>query len=122
MIGTLTSQVASLGAGGGRPFGQHPAAEILTSPPGLGVNLGARILGEFGDDPDRFVDAKARRGYLGTAPIIRASGTKKIVMARVKTPAASLTRWPAATPDPATPARWPAPLSGRWLSLAQTVV
>lgn len=32
-------------------FGQHPAAEIITSLPGLGPILGARLLGEFGDDP-----------------------------------------------------------------------
>ncbi len=63
-------------------FGQHPAAEILTCLPGLGVILGARILGEFGDDPERYVDAKARKAYAGTAPITKASGTKKIVMAR----------------------------------------
>ncbi len=50
--------------------------------PGLGVILAARVLGEFGDDPTRYVDAKARKAYAGTAPITRASGTKKVVMAR----------------------------------------
>ena len=82
LIGTLNAQVASLGQVVADHFGQHPAAEILTSLPGLGVILGARILGEFGDDPNRYVDAKARKAYAGTAPITRASGTKKIVMAR----------------------------------------
>src|SRR5665647_948301 len=50
--------------------------------PGAGSPKGARVLGEFGDDPTRYVDAKARKAYAGTAPITRASGTKKVVMAR----------------------------------------
>ena len=57
-----------------RCFGQHPDAEIITSQPGLGVVLGARVLAEFGDDPDRYADAKARRNYAGTSPITKASG------------------------------------------------
>lgn len=32
-------------------FGQHPDADILRSLPGLGIVTGARVLGEFGDDP-----------------------------------------------------------------------
>lgn len=44
--------------------------------------LAARVLGEFGDDPHRYTDAKARKNYAGTAPITRASGKKKIVLAR----------------------------------------
>jgi transposase len=55
-------------------FEQHPHAEILQSLPGLGVVLGARMLSEFGDDPDRFTDPAARRCYAGTAPVTRASG------------------------------------------------
>jgi Transposase IS116/IS110/IS902 family len=50
--------------------------------PGLGLVLGARVLGEFGDDPHRYADAKARKAYAGTAPVTKASGTRKIVMAR----------------------------------------
>jgi len=82
LIATLNAQVEALGQVVALHFGQHPAAEILTSLPGLGTVLGARLLGEFGDDPARYVDAKARKAYAGTAPITRASGTKKIVMAR----------------------------------------
>ena len=63
-------------------FGRHPDAEIYASQPGLGVILGARVLGEFGDDPDRYADAKARKNYAGTSPITKASGTRKIVLAR----------------------------------------
>ena len=35
-----------------------------------------------GDDRTRYQDAKARRNYAGTSPITKASGTKKVVMAR----------------------------------------
>ena len=44
--------------------------------------LGARVLGEFGDDPNRYADAKSRRNYAGTSPITVASGTKRAVLAR----------------------------------------
>jgi transposase len=63
-------------------FGQHPAAEIILSQPGLGPILGARVLAEFGDADDRYASAKARKNYAGTSPITRASGRKKVVMAR----------------------------------------
>ena len=40
------------------------------------------MLGEFGDDPERFADAKSRRNYAGTSPITIASGKKRAVLAR----------------------------------------
>jgi transposase len=49
-------------------FGQHPDAEIYLSQPGLGVILGARVLAEFGDDPDRYADARSRKNYSGMSP------------------------------------------------------
>jgi transposase len=63
-------------------FGQHPDAEIYLSQPGVGTILGARVLGEFGDDPDRYAGARARKNYAGTSPITRQSGKKKTVHAR----------------------------------------
>jgi transposase len=63
-------------------FGRHPDAEIYTSQPGLGVVLGARVLAEFGDDPHRYRDARARKNYAGTSPITRASGRRTVVLAR----------------------------------------
>ncbi len=56
----------------------HPDAEIIRSQPGLGVVLSARVLGEFGDDPNRYVDGKARKNYAGTSPITAASGKRKV--------------------------------------------
>ena len=79
---TLNEQVAALHKEVEAHFGQHPAAEIITSQPGLGPILGARVLAEFGDDPKRYASAKARKNYAGTSPITRASGKKKTIMAR----------------------------------------
>jgi Transposase/Transposase IS116/IS110/IS902 family len=82
VITTLNEQVSSLQRQVEAHFGQHPDAEIYLSQPGLGAITGARVLGEFGDDPCRYASAKARRNYAGTSPITRASGKKKIVAAR----------------------------------------
>ena len=82
IITALNEQIEVLGKVVADHFGQHPAAEILISMPGLGVILGARLLGEFGDDPHRYLDAKARKAYAGTAPVTKASGSRKIVLAR----------------------------------------
>jgi transposase len=46
--------------------------------PGLGTVLGARMLGEVGDDRERFTDARGLEAFAGTAPVTRASGTKSI--------------------------------------------
>ena len=82
VITTLNEQVSSLQGQVEANFGQHPDAEIYLSQPGLGAITGARVLGEFGDDPHRYTCAKARRNYAGTSPITRASGKKKIIAAR----------------------------------------
>jgi transposase len=66
-----------------RHFEQHPDAEIVRSQPGLGVILGARVVAEFGDDPTRYANPKARKNYAGTAPITRASGKRQVVVARL---------------------------------------
>ncbi len=54
---------------------------IYLSQPG-GPVLGARVLAEFGDDSSRYAGARARKNYSGTSPITRASGKKKVVLAR----------------------------------------
>jgi transposase len=82
IISALNTQIDRLGAVVGEHFGRHRDAEIYLSLPGLGVILAARILGEFGDDPHRYADAKSRKNYAGTSPITKASGTKKVVLAR----------------------------------------
>jgi transposase len=82
VITVLNEQVKVLEEQVGAHFGRHPDAEIYLSQPGLGPILGARVLGEFGDDPHRYVSGKARKNYAATSPITRASGKKKTVMAR----------------------------------------
>jgi transposase len=79
---TLNEQVKILQGQVEAHFGQHPDAEILLSQPGLGPILGARVLAETGDDPGRYASAKARKNYAGTSPVTRASGKKKVVLAR----------------------------------------
>ena len=79
---TLGEQVKALQGQVEAHFGQHPAAELIVSQPGLGPILGARVLAEFGDDPARYASAKARKNYAGTSPITRASGKKKVALAR----------------------------------------
>jgi transposase len=79
---TLNEQVAFLNKEVETHFGRHPVVEIIVSQPGLGPILGARVLAEFGDDPERYASAKARKNYAGTSPITRASGKKKLVAAR----------------------------------------
>src|SRR5215212_5916726 len=44
-----------------------------------------RLLAEFGDDPTRYANPKARKNYAGTSPITKASGTRRAVLARVAT-------------------------------------
>jgi transposase len=82
VLTVLNTQVVTLQGQVEAHFGQHPAAEIITSQPGLGVVCGARVLGEFGDDPHRYACAKARKNYAGTSPITRASGKKEVALAR----------------------------------------
>jgi hypothetical protein len=82
VITTLNEQVKTLQGRVEEHFGRHPDAEIYRSQPGMGAITGARVLGEFGDDPHRYADGKARKNYAATSPITRASGKKKVVAAR----------------------------------------
>lgn len=82
VLSTLNAQVKTLEGQVEAHFRRHPAAEIILSQPGLGAVLGARVLAEFGDDPARYASAKARKNYAGTSPITRASGKKKVALAR----------------------------------------
>lgn len=83
VIGTLNRQLEQVGEQLERHFEIHPDAEIVRSLPGLGVVLGARVVAEFGDDPTRYANPKARKNYAGTAPITRASGKRQVVVARL---------------------------------------
>ena len=82
IVAEMTAQIEQLAGELEASFEEHPDAEILRSLPGLGSVLGARVLAEFGDDPDRYADPKARKNYAGTSPITKASGRSKVVLAR----------------------------------------
>jgi len=78
----LNRQISDLEAELATHFEAHPDADIYLSLPGLGVILGARVLGEFEDDPNRYTTAKSRKNYAGTSPLTVASGKKRAVLAR----------------------------------------
>jgi len=82
VIKEMVAQTVALAKELSSDFEQHPDAEVILSLPGLGTILGARVLGEFGDEPNRYATAKCRKNYAGTSPITRASGTKRAVLAR----------------------------------------
>ncbi|MCZ7533572.1 MAG: IS110 family transposase [Acidimicrobiia bacterium] len=82
MIGLLNTQIDELANEIKTVFRKHPDAAIYLSLPGVGDVLGARLLAEFGDDPERYVDGKSRRNYAATSPVTKASGTQRSVHAR----------------------------------------
>jgi transposase len=82
IITELNRQITELETKLAEHFETHPDADIYLSLPGLGVILGARVLGEFGDDPNRYTDTKSRKNYAGTSPLTVASGKKRAVLAR----------------------------------------
>jgi transposase len=83
LIETITAissdAIAALKAERATLFDQHSRASIITRFPGLGPVVGARVLGELGDDPHRFTDARGLRSFAGTAPITRASKRSRVV-------------------------------------------
>ncbi|OBB23199.1 transposase [Mycolicibacterium peregrinum] len=82
IIAELNRQISDLETELATHFETHPDADIYRSLPGLGVILSARVLGEFGDDPNRYTTAKCRKNYAGTSPLTVASGHKRAVLAR----------------------------------------
>ena len=81
-VARFHAMVASLVEDPAEIVDQHPDAKVIRSLAGLGTILGARVLAEFGDDPNRDADAKCRKNYAGTSPITRASGKSHVVLAR----------------------------------------
>lgn len=82
LIGAFNTEIDELEAALSEHFEQHPDAKVVRSLPGLGTVLGARVLGEFGDDRTRFSGPKSRKNYAGTSPITKASGQCRVVLAR----------------------------------------
>jgi transposase len=82
LIGAFNAEIAELETALSEHFDQHPDAKVVLSLPGLGTVLGARVLGEFGDDRTRFSGPKSRKNYAGTSPVTKASGHSRVVLAR----------------------------------------
>ena len=82
VVAEMSTQIEALARELQSRFEVHPDAEILRSLPGLGLVLGARVLAEFGDDPTRYADPKARKNYAGSSPITKASGRSRVALAR----------------------------------------
>ena len=82
VITELVAQTAVLEQQVKQGFGRHSDAETYLSQPGLGPVLRARVLAEFGDDPHRYLAARARKNYAGTSPITKTSGKKTVISAR----------------------------------------
>jgi transposase len=83
-----------------RPFEQHPDAKIIRSLPGLGMTVGARVLAEFGDDPNRYVNAKCRNEllrYVTDHPSIRQTPRRPPRYARNRRLADAFYQWAFAT-------------------------
>lgn len=82
IIVELNRQIKTLEAELATVFSSHPDTDTYRSLPGFGPVLSARVLAEFGDDPQRYASAKSRKNYAGTSPLTRASGRSHIVSAR----------------------------------------
>jgi len=82
ILTAIDIQISELETELAEAFHTHPDAAIYLSMPGLADVLGARILGEFGDDPNRYATAKCRRNYAGTSPLTKSSGKTKTVITR----------------------------------------
>lgn len=94
LVASCNQQIATLEEALGEGFNKHPDAKTIGSLPGLGMVLGARVLGEFGADPTRFATAKSRKTMAAAHPSPRPRGAR-------------WSCWPA---TPAT-AAWPMPWS-----------
>ena len=66
----------------GGQFAQLPESDWISSLPGAGPTLGPALLACVGRDPTRFADVNEARAFLGTAPVIKASGRSRVVHMR----------------------------------------
>lgn len=82
VLNAICDSVDHLAATLTEAFQHHPDHQIITSFPGLADISGAIVLGEIGDDRDRFVDDRALQAFAGSAPVTRASGKPRTVVRR----------------------------------------
>ncbi|SEF04675.1 Transposase IS116/IS110/IS902 family protein [Streptomyces sp. 3213] len=70
----LNQQVTELDKAIEARFREHPAYDVITSMPGLGIILGAEFLAATGGDMTAFGTADRLAGFGGVAPVPRDSG------------------------------------------------
>jgi transposase len=73
-LNVVCTNADTLAADALEAFKDHPQYKIVSSFPGLGGLLGARVLAEIGDDPRRFAGARGLQALAGMSPITRTSG------------------------------------------------
>jgi transposase len=78
----LAEEIAAYEAEIRRVLRTHPDGELYLSLPGAGDLLAARMVGELGDNRDRYRDAAIAQCAAGTAPVTHASGTSRTVHVR----------------------------------------
>jgi hypothetical protein len=76
---TLGEQIDAYDAEIQRILKLHPDGELYRSLPGAGNLLAARMVGELGDNRERYAVAAVAQCEAGTAPITKASGTSRTV-------------------------------------------
>ncbi len=79
---TLAQQIDAYETELQRVLRTHPDGELYRSLPGAGDLLAARMVGELGDNRDRYREATIAQCAAGTAPVTRASGTVRTVHVR----------------------------------------
>ncbi len=78
----LHEQITSYEAEMQRVLKTHPDGELYLSLPGASHRLAARMVGELGDNRDRYPAAAMAQCEAGTAPVTKASGSTRIVRVR----------------------------------------
>ncbi len=79
---TLAQQIDAYETEIQRVLRTHPDGELYRSLPGAGDLLAARMVGELGDNRDRYHESAIAQCAAGTAPVTRASGTIRTVHVR----------------------------------------
>lgn len=78
----LEQQLATYRAKIEQRFAQHPHHDLFGSLPGAGPKIAPRLLGEIGDNPERFSDAQGLECLAGVAPVSFQSGKRHVVRLR----------------------------------------
>jgi hypothetical protein len=82
VIASLSEQLASPGGHTHELLQRPPRCRHRAEPAWARCGVGRSGAGRVRRRPQRYVSAKARKAYAGTAPITRASGLRQVVLAR----------------------------------------